>query len=101
MPILMSEGTPNMSINVKRESILSYGGIALATLLMAAVSFWAQTRAVSELDGFMNGLNQRAKVASALESAMKDRAIAARNLLLANSQQERDKGRQERARQQH
>ncbi len=80
-----------MSINVKRESILSYGGLALATAIIAAVSVWAQNHAVKELEGIMNGLNQRAKVAASLDNAMKDRAISARNQLLASEAQGREK----------
>jgi methyl-accepting chemotaxis protein-1 (serine sensor receptor) len=74
-----------MTVNVRRELLGSYGALGAAVALVAAVALWTQSQAARHLDTFMKGLNRRAQVAVELDMAMKDRAIDARNLLLADS----------------
>ena len=71
-----------MVVQVRRELLLSFGGLALAASVMAGTAIWAQSRAADELNTFMQGLNRRGQTATALELAGRNRALEVRNALL-------------------
>ena len=78
-----------MVVQVRRELLLSFGGLALAASVMAGTAIWAQSRAADELNTFMQGLNRRGQTATALELAGRNRALEVRNALLAASDGDR------------
>ncbi len=83
----MNNQTP---LTVKRQLMLSFGGLALASLLVAGLASYGLDAANQRLRDFIDGVDARAKTVASLGHAIKDRAVAARNLLLAATPVDRD-----------
>jgi methyl-accepting chemotaxis protein-1 (serine sensor receptor) len=70
-------------LTVKLQLMLSFGGLALASLLVAGLASYGLDLANQRFRDYVDGVNERARTVASLGHAIKDRAVAARNLLLA------------------
>jgi methyl-accepting chemotaxis protein-1 (serine sensor receptor) len=78
------------SLTVKRQLTLGFGGLALASVLVAGMAAHGLDAGSERFKGYVEGVGARASTVSSLGHAIKDRAVAARNLLLAESPRDRD-----------
>jgi len=81
--------TPRTSLTVKRQLTLGFGGLALASLLVAGLAARALDNAHDRFKHFAEGVHSRAQSVAGLGHATKDLALAARNLLLVTSDAQR------------
>ncbi|MBY0237033.1 MAG: MCP four helix bundle domain-containing protein [Burkholderiaceae bacterium] len=77
-------------MTIRRQLLLAFGALAGLCLLVALLAVTALGQSNEAFVSFAEGSNQRSQLLSRLGGAMKDRAIATQNLLLANSPAERE-----------
>jgi methyl-accepting chemotaxis protein len=70
-------------LTVRQQLTFAFGGLALACALVAAMAVYALNQANDRFHGYVEGINLRSQTVARLGHAMKDRAIAARNLVLS------------------
>jgi len=78
------------SLTVRQRLFMGFGAAAACCALLAGLALNGLHRAAAGFADYSNGPVQRASLAANLGHAMKNRAIAARNLLIATEQAERD-----------
>ena len=83
----MSQRTP---LTVKRQLTLGFGGLALASVLVAGMAARGLDAGNERFKHHVEGVGARATTMASLGHAIKDRAVAARNLLVAVSPHDRD-----------
>ncbi len=83
----MSQRTP---LTVKRQLTLGFGGLALASVLVAGMATRGLDAGNERFKHHVEGVGARATTVASLGHAIKDRAVAARNLLVAMSPHDRD-----------
>ncbi len=83
----MSQRTP---LTVKRQLTFGFGGLALASVLVAGMATRALDAANERFRQHVEGVGARATTVASLGHAIKDRAVEARNLLVATSPADRD-----------
>ncbi len=77
-------------MSVKQQLTLGFGGLATACAVVAGWSVYALGESDRRFEQYVHGIHERSETVAQLGDAMKDRALAARNLLLADSAQGRD-----------
>ncbi|HMZ02484.1 MAG TPA: MCP four helix bundle domain-containing protein, partial [Burkholderiaceae bacterium] len=82
--------TPHTSFSVKRQLTLGFGGLALASLLVAGFAARSLDAATGRFRAYVEGVDARARTVASLGHATKDLGLAARNLLLASSDAQRE-----------
>lgn len=75
-------------MSVRLKLTLAFGGIAALVLLVAGLSLLALNAANQRFMDYVDGLNARATLAAHIQAAVDNRAIAARNLVLASKPEE-------------
>jgi len=78
------------SLTVRRQLTLGFGGLALATLLVAGMAARGLDAGNERFQHYVDGVGARATTVASLGHAIKDRAVAARNILVATSPADRD-----------
>ena len=78
------------SLTVRRQLTLGFGGLALATLLVAGMAARGLDAGNERFQHYVDGVGARATTVASLGHAIKDRDVAARNLLVAMSPHDRD-----------
>ncbi len=82
----MSQRTP---LTVKRQLTLGFGGLALASVLVAGMATRGLDAGNERFKRYVEGVGARATTVTSLGHAIKDRAVAAHNLLVATSPADR------------
>jgi methyl-accepting chemotaxis protein len=75
-------------LSVKAKLAIAFGGITALLLLVAGLAWRALDVEEDSFDNYINGINTRATVASQVRQAVDARAIAARNMVIAASDEE-------------
>jgi methyl-accepting chemotaxis protein-1 (serine sensor receptor) len=76
-------------MSVRARLTVGFSLLAGLTTLVAGMGLYALNQADERLSGFVNGVNARMATAAAVKTAVDQRAIAARNLVLATSDAQR------------
>ncbi|MCZ2497325.1 HAMP domain-containing protein [Xylophilus sp. Kf1] len=76
-------------LSVKAKLALNFGGLTALLTVVAVACLMALASANAQFGNYVNGLNARALVAEEVRTAVDRRAIAARNMVLATSPQDR------------
>ncbi len=76
------------AISVRAKLAYSYGGLALLVLLTSALAVKALSSANERFVRYVTGINARATVVNHMRTAVDERAIAARNMVLVSSSAE-------------
>ena len=77
------------ALTVRARLTLAFGALAAAVLLVAGLAWQALEHESDAFEHFVTGINARAAVANAVRLAVDERAMAARNLVLVATPQER------------
>ncbi len=70
---------------IKAKLAASFGTLSLIVLMIAGMAFSSLNDANARFEGFINGINARAEMATAIRAAVDDRAEAVRNLALVTT----------------
>ncbi len=76
-------------MTVRTKLSLAFGLMVVLILLVAGLATYNSTRQKEQFTGFVEGINARAHLAKDVQSAVNNRAIAARNLVLATKESDR------------
>ncbi|MFN3887384.1 MAG: methyl-accepting chemotaxis protein [Aquabacterium sp.] len=77
--------------SIKAKLVIAFGGVAGIVLLLGGFALYALNEATGRFTTFVHGIDARTKVAAHLQTAVDRRAIGARNLVLAATDEERVK----------
>jgi len=77
--------------SIKAKLVLAFGGVAGIVLVLGGFALYSLHEATGRFTTFVHGVDARAKVAAHLQHAVDHRAIGARNLVLAATDEERAK----------
>jgi hypothetical protein len=72
-------------MTVKAKLSTAFGLLALVVLIVAGISLKSLTDANDRFYGFVTGINARAELAESIRTAVDDRAMAVRNLVLVST----------------
>ncbi|RZT30786.1 methyl-accepting chemotaxis protein [Cupriavidus agavae] len=72
-------------LSIKTRLLAGFGTLACVVLAVSGLSLRALNASTEGFDAYINGLNARADVAAQVRSAVDQRAIAARNLVLVTT----------------
>src|SRR5471030_472762 len=72
-------------LTVKTKLSIAFGLLAVVVLIVSGISLKSLNDANDRFYGFVNGINARAEMAEAIRSAVDDRAVAVRNLVLVST----------------
>lgn len=70
-------------ITVRTRLSLGFGLLAALVLTVAGTGLYAISQSNARLEAFVNGINARARLAMQAQAAIDQRALAARNIVLA------------------
>ncbi|MDR7007451.1 methyl-accepting chemotaxis protein [Paraburkholderia strydomiana] len=73
------------NLSEKAKLAAAFGSLAVVVLIVSAISLKALNNANERFTGYMSGVNARAQMAESVRSAVDDRAMAVRNLVLVSS----------------
>jgi methyl-accepting chemotaxis protein-1 (serine sensor receptor) len=77
-------------LSIRQKLGLTFGGLALAVVAVSAASVHALSASNERFSAFVDGINAQAKLAAHTRTAVDRRAIAARNLVLVTTPQDRE-----------
>ncbi|MDB5894623.1 MAG: methyl-accepting chemotaxis protein, partial [Rhodoferax sp.] len=77
------------NLRIRTRLSIAFGGLTLMVLLVSGVALFSLADANARFAGYTAGLNARATVASHVRTAVDERAIAARNVVLVTKDTDR------------
>lgn len=72
-------------LSVKTKLSVAFGMLAAIVLIISGISLKALNDANDRFYGFVSGINARAEMAESIRTAVDDRALAVRNLVLVKA----------------
>ncbi|MFP4890199.1 methyl-accepting chemotaxis protein [Paraburkholderia sp. EG304] len=73
------------NLSVKTKLTVAFGALAVVVLIVSGLALKELNDANDRFSGYINGINARATVAEAVRTAVDDRAVAVRNLVLVTT----------------
>ncbi|WP_246392256.1 methyl-accepting chemotaxis protein [Paraburkholderia youngii] len=73
------------NLSVKTKLTVAFGALAVVVLLVSGLALKELNDANDRFSGYINGINARATVAEGVRTAVDDRAVAVRNLVLVTT----------------
>ncbi|MGF6653392.1 methyl-accepting chemotaxis protein [Paraburkholderia youngii] len=73
------------NLSVKTKLTVAFGALAVVVLIVSGLALKELNDANDRFSGYVNGINARATMAEAVRTAVDDRAVAVRNLVLVTT----------------
>ncbi|APA88569.1 MCP four helix bundle domain-containing protein [Paraburkholderia sprentiae WSM5005] len=73
------------NLSVKTKLTAAFGALAVVVLIVSGLSLWELNDANDRFAGYISGINARATAGEAVRTAVDDRAMAVRNLVLVTT----------------